>query len=249
MKKGICKLCQTEQNLCKSHIVPESFYTGKGKGIYVNIFSDRKYPQRILKGLYEPMLCKPCEDKIGIYEQYAKKILIDDIESYLKYPNYYEIPQSDYNYEKIKKFLLSVLWRMSVSNLDNFKNINLDKYENIARLMIDDKIPLDENLFIFSIRKNPPNLKTSNMVYGIKASYKSTTVYKLTFGGYNLDVFLEYDINEIKKDINAKKMFLLKNQDLTIIQAELINKKTIAEIKERFDIYKQYLDNKKNKNI
>jgi hypothetical protein len=56
-----------------------------------------------------------------------------------------------------------MLWWMSVSKLKIFEKIKLDKYEKIAHLMFTGKIPLDENLFIILLRKNPKNSVLRNM--------------------------------------------------------------------------------------
>jgi len=91
-------------------------------------------------GPKEYLLCDKCEQKIGRYEKYYK-------ESVHLSRHKIEIIQGNkvaiignLDYSKIKLFILSILWRMSISSLSHFTNVSLANDEEIIRKLI-----LEEN--------------------------------------------------------------------------------------------------------
>ena len=151
-RKDICRYCEEEQNLCKSHIIPKAFYPQSNKRKCVTVYGDKLYTKRVQSGLYEYLLCEKAEKIFGIYEQHAKKILISNIDKYSKLmQQIIIIPKDEYNYEYLKKFFISIIWRMSVSKIEHFENINLGKYENIALKILKNEIPMNENFFVVMI--------------------------------------------------------------------------------------------------
>ena len=141
---------------------------------------------------------------------------------------------SEYNYEYLKKFFISVIWRMSVSKLEHFEGINLGKYEKLALDILKNNIPMDENFFVIMIRKNPKNSLYNSTFNPIMCTYNKKPCCRISFGGYNCDIILEHDINYFK-NIPLLKMFtLLKGEYLNIPIIEIIADKTKNEILERF---------------
>lgn len=145
-----CKLCKKELlSLEQSHIIPEwmykPIYSEKHKFIEINSknFKQLKPEQ---KGYREELLCKSCEGKLSKWEAKAKKDL-EDITN--KTSNFLKITElssnfllvENINYDYFKKFILSILWRMSISSLTQFKDIKLGFYEeNLRGLLHDDKV-------------------------------------------------------------------------------------------------------------
>jgi len=148
MKTGICKLCLQKKELCKeSHIIPDFHYKflyGKNKElVYVN----NKKVERRYNGEYEGnILCEDCDGKIiGRLEDYASKLLHNKFSS----ETIFRIEQIDgkehvilenapnYNYSYFKLFLLSILWRASISTRPFFRSLKLNnEKEEDLRLMI-----------------------------------------------------------------------------------------------------------------
>ena len=147
MKKGQCKLCLENKNLCsKSHIIPKFLYkllTGENNSL---IFVDNKQAKLRYNSEYESnILCKNCDSQIiGKLENYVAEFV------YNKFPKessrleiidgreYLIIEgNTNYNYKKYKLFLLSLLWRSSISSRPFFQQINLSsKDEDSLRNMI-----------------------------------------------------------------------------------------------------------------
>jgi hypothetical protein len=90
------------------------------------------------------ILCGNCDNKvIGRLERYASLALYGGIELTIESSEaqnksrYINVKGIDY--QKFKLFLLSILWRVSISKLPIFKNVKLGVHENILR----DKIYLN----------------------------------------------------------------------------------------------------------
>ena len=144
-----CKLCKKKfLKLENSHIISEwmykPIYSDKHKFIEINSknFKQLKPEQ---KGYREELLCKLCEGKLSKWEEKAKK----DLEDITNQESTFLIITSlsnkslfveNINYDYFKKFILSILWRMSVSNLEQFKDVKLGVFEESLRgLLCEDK--------------------------------------------------------------------------------------------------------------
>jgi len=238
MKKCLC--CGNYFNkLIKAHIIPKSFYRKRKLGIYVNTYKNN-YNKRVPIGLYDKnILCNECEKKYVHLDDYAKKLLIDDIKKYYKYPLVCVIPKENYDYEKVKKFFIFMLWRMSVSNLKNFEQIKLGKYEDIAYKMLSGQMLLDENIFIILLRKNPYGSISNNAYSFTQHKFQDTIRYCLIFEEYSCDIILDYKIKDL-----PSKIVLLKDRDWEIINLEIILPSVEKAILERY-VDKMITKNKK----
>lgn len=152
---AICKLCHKEKKLIKkSHIIPDfmyqGLYTDKHK-IYKlspsRYISGDKRVQMPSSGEYEGgLLCKKCDNVImGQYEDYARRALYGGQLPSSESPRaaMFTTPAGiqytlvkNLSYKKFKLFLLSILWRASISRRDLFKSVDLGPHEEIIRQMI-----------------------------------------------------------------------------------------------------------------
>jgi len=149
-----CKLCRQEKELLtKSHIIPnfmyKEFFDENHTALMVsgNNFSNVQNKQT---GEYESnILCKTCDnEKIGKFENYAKTVLYGgnnirrvNIPNCINEKNKNGIEFTycqGINYKKFKLFLLSVLWRSSISSRPFFSEVSLgEKHsENIRKMIL-----------------------------------------------------------------------------------------------------------------
>lgn len=166
-----CNLCKQEKVLIKkSHIIPDFMY----KGLFDNqhfINKIRTSPinkiGKIPTGEYDSdILCKQCDNNIiGRYETYSSKALYGGMLPVSECPNFSNgtingidfIGCSNIEYHKFKLFLLSILWRASISSRPFFKYISLGVNEENIRKMIlkgeggDDRI---YQIYIVSLIQN-----------------------------------------------------------------------------------------------
>lgn len=153
MKKvmGICKLCQQPSELQNSHIIPEIFYDliydekpRRFHEIHTDPSKKIEYGQQ---GHREHLLCRKCEGQFGKLEDYVKRAFIDGKIVDGKRPQATKkqgcIVLQNLDYKKFKLFLLSLLWRMSITALDFFDNVSLgQKHEEKIRKALLDEDPL-----------------------------------------------------------------------------------------------------------
>ena len=141
-----CALCQSKSPLRDSHIIPEFLY----EGLYDQIhrfhavpFDTSKSHRFKQQGLYEKLLCEVCEQKFAVWEKYTKETFCKGIGVKIEQAGEL-IKLSNLDYHKFRLFLLSLLWRMSVSSQDFFELVNLgSKHEEILRLALLSENPLD----------------------------------------------------------------------------------------------------------
>ena len=158
-----CKLCKLERELIgRSHIIPEFLY--KNSGLYdelhrIRLFSvedliSGKKPSLPQSGVNDVnILCAECDNiRLGDrLENYAKKAIYgggslpaDESPNCLNYFN--DNNQTfaictNLSYTKYKLFLLSILWRASISSKSFFKRINIGEHEEVIRKMIFENDP------------------------------------------------------------------------------------------------------------
>ncbi len=125
-----CRLCHKAAELKRSHIIPEFFYAATYDALhrFHVITSNPDVPERhAQKGLRERLLCQQCEQLFGRWEHYAKEMLVDS-KGITSAPVADGVILRGIDYTKFKLFLLSILWRMGASTLDEFKEVKLGDY-------------------------------------------------------------------------------------------------------------------------
>ncbi len=148
-----CKLCQNDEILVKkSHIIPDFMYRDlfdekhRLNEVWTSSFKNEKLKSKSRQtGTYEgQLLCHKCDNKrIGRLETYASSTLYGGAELdyvYVDNPGEMSFTQiQGIDYSRFKLFLLSLIWRASVSTLPMFKDINLGTHEEtISKMILDD---------------------------------------------------------------------------------------------------------------
>ena len=167
--KGKCNLCLKEKDLIKrSHIISDFMYRNSGmydekhtiNSFTLDDFLKGKKPKKDQSGIYDSYIfCADCDNKIiNNYEKYAclsiygedlKKELCPDCVVYGETNPDLTIC-SNIDYKKFKLFLLSILFRASISKNKFFDGIKLSKENTeILRTMIYDGKPGNFNDFPF----------------------------------------------------------------------------------------------------
>jgi hypothetical protein len=117
----------------------------------VMVTDNKEYPSRRRTGIYDKtILCAECDAFMGReYDEYGKKILLDTEPEIFK-----EVEKGDVlvfqniDNNKLKLFIVSVLWRCSISNLPELNNIKLPKkFEDCLKNMISNGDAGDHNVF------------------------------------------------------------------------------------------------------
>ncbi len=141
--QDICRLCYTHSLLRESHIIPSSILslvrdkTMNNRFYKIGINTD----QVIQDGPKEYLLCDECEQKIGHYEKFFKEAVHLSRHGARKFQVNRIMILNNLDYTKIKLFLLSVLWRMSISSLPQFSDVSLESDEEKIRKLIHEDNP------------------------------------------------------------------------------------------------------------
>jgi hypothetical protein len=127
----ICKFCLSEKQLGDSHVIPRSFFPPTGSDPRPNrIISNRAgvFPQKSRTGVYDrTILCKKCEREFDRVDNYGQKILLATRSKFGRLFQDgvlvgYEFRH--YDYQLLKQFFISVLWRAIVSSHPFFGRVN-----------------------------------------------------------------------------------------------------------------------------
>jgi hypothetical protein len=135
--ESVCRLCNTANELCRSHILPEfvyrQLYDEKHRFSILTAGVDNKlYGQR---GLTERLLCHACEQRLCRYEKYAADVMTGRCHHRCQKQGD-RITIKGIDYTPFKLFLMSVLWRASISTLEFFKLVSLGQREELLRQML-----------------------------------------------------------------------------------------------------------------
>lgn len=143
-----CRLCQRSvPQLRNSHIIPECLYQPiyDFKHRFIPIQADNYSSARIEQmGYREKLLCPDCEIKLGNWENVTKQTLgaisdssVSSVGSLKKISLSGDwILVQGINYNAVKKCMLSILWRMSISTRNIFRAYRLGPYEERLRAIL-----------------------------------------------------------------------------------------------------------------
>lgn len=228
-----CRLCKEDKKLIKaSHIISdflhEELYDEKHRIIKFHPNELKKANPKIStppSATYEGgILCNTCDNGIiGKYETYVSKLIknkligsekvtcIETINS--ERETIIEVENLDYN--KTKLFLLSILWRSSISSKPEFEQVNLGPYEEKIRTQLWNGIASDENDIQISIlRFNKDGGFSTFISPPLKAKTGHTTYYSTIILGY----LILFHLSESETSLFWKKNSIRQNGSLKMYE-------------------------------
>lgn len=194
---GNCKFCGQEKKLIKAHIIPKKLYLGIKDDRFLCINSKTgKYTFQQQGGYDSNILCTDCDNHIlGEFDKEGYRILFGDFSKYKcmqVHPQYkiYQIDNTNFDYAKLRKFFISILWRASVSKLEEWSNINLGGYEKKAYEILKDKRE-HSKLFKILIYKNCYREDINQEVLIAKGKTKTYKKYLIQMSGYRIEIIVD----------------------------------------------------------
>ena len=135
-----CALCLVNTQLRLSHIVPEfmyrQMYDVKHRFFAMTAMSSERVRLH-QKGLREELLCDQCEQRFCRYEAYAASVFNGNAAQGLSGRRGIVLQSLDY--ERLKLFFLSLLWRFGVTNLKGLRGTRLGPHaERIRKMLLAD---------------------------------------------------------------------------------------------------------------
>lgn len=149
-----CALCnQPTQKFAESHIIPRWMYEWmceqlpeNGREMKIISAYPNEYEKRSRIGVYDDFVCAGCEGIFQKWDDYAAKILRDPP---TPTPDGEGWSFGDYDYEKLKLFFLSVLWRMHACKHDFFSHMNIDRVAHLlGQRLLNNSLAADDELTV-----------------------------------------------------------------------------------------------------
>lgn len=206
---SVCKFCGQNKEIIKSHIIPKSFYQLKKQERYEGIDPNRLFLDKVhsQNGHKEPLLCKECDNKLGYLDHYAYRFLFDEVpqlhfnETLLPGIFTAHLDAREFNYNNLKRFFISLVWRASICQLIPS---SLGPYEKTALKILKNEMNDSETLFVPLIYRKENN-HVIDCIIGI---------YERNFAGYNqfcfrfpnYDVMILTDLETIKDRLQRQQL-------------------------------------------
>ena len=191
MSKSItCKLTGKVGKSVKAHLIPRSFYHIDETPSLLMPSTNHLYPKRLNAGLYDPQIVtQDGEDILEKLDDYGGKLLILGREKLKPYKLEGEIvglttQSNKYDYQKLKLFLLSVLWRMSVSTRPEVKGVNLGPHENVIKDMILSSNPGNAEKYSITMLKYIEKATRGTVLFPAKEKMGPVNFYRLYISDY-----------------------------------------------------------------
>lgn len=229
-----CKLCNQERKLIKAHILPK-FLFEKMKdennafltiNYDLNDFKNHRVKKVQIEDYDSKILCSDCDNRIfgRYYEDYAKIMFYGakfpteinpDCKNFI-IPNdgsEYSIC-TNFDYKRTKNFLLSLLWRASVTDRKFFDEINLGaKHSERLRKILYENLETDEEEYpiIISSFIRTKNTFENSILKPFKSKNSDGLIsYVFMIDGYQYIFFIKSAGH--KFPTKMKKILLSKDQ-------------------------------------
>ena len=155
-----CKFCGSDKKLIGAHIIPAGFFRRlkRGQGpLNIMTNKDGEYNKKSWVGVYDRnIVCSDCESLWTEWDNYAQKLLADQpLNGQARYYGQQKIAYvvTDFKYEKLKLFFMSMLWRASASSHPFFSKVALGKFEEIVKEYISKSDPGASDEFSVTLAK------------------------------------------------------------------------------------------------
>lgn len=189
-----CRGCGEERILIKAHIIPKSFYMDLRAGAsHLKVIPSAlsEFVKRSNIGDYDSeILCEACDQYLGRFDEYGKAVLIDKTHEFVSIAKYGAVAGwiiSGCDSSRLNKFLLSVLWRASISSRPFFKRVKLGSYEEIIRSYLWGEQTWINNIGCviskFNVSKVAQNAEKT-IFDPDKFKYRGINYYRLYLGGF-----------------------------------------------------------------
>lgn len=239
-----CKFCLKDKKCVKAHIIPNSLYEpifNAKKGMLILSNQPENYPKKQHTGIYdENIVCEECERLFSKLDDYANSFFSAEIcvDSFIVENNEkvaYII--NNYDYNNLKVFLISLLWRASASSQSLFYNVNIGPFENQIKEMIKNNDPGDENTFSFILTRYDNSLASRANLGPFKGKWYDSDINCYVFYLFGWKCFIKIDQHHPPEFM---RLFMAKpNQPLIILYLDFNKSEKIIDMKKMARLFKK----------
>lgn len=185
-----CKLCAEKENILLSHIIPEWGYAGaydkKHRFVPYDALNERE-GQIEQKGIRERMLCCKCETTFSRWEKYGKSVWELKTGQWRTLRNG-SLVGIKLDYEQLRLFLLSILWRAHVAEGYFAENVDLGPHGERIRLMLLNNDPSGPELYPCMMMRifEGNTLQEVGLRFPIRGRWYGEWAYSVAFKGIGL---------------------------------------------------------------
>lgn len=200
---AICRLCGKDKPLIRAHIFPDWAYRYLKQDNHLfqlSVLSSRKTQlksRKIQSGCWDSnILCQDCDGVIlGKYDTYAAQFFDQDFSPMLttiteasgKEAKVYLV--KNFDHPKLFIFIVSLLWRASITDQPSFAKVTLGRYEDRAKEMILAGVPMYEDLFEVAIFVAEPSAAgqkfEKSIIHPFPARFGEANCYRFVFAGFD----------------------------------------------------------------
>ncbi len=184
----------TSTDLIDAHIIPAGFarlVRGPDHTIKVTMRSAGRAKQQL--GEFDrTILCSACDNKLGVYDNYALGALSSFSRKHTMTPQ--GIAELAVDGDKIAKFVLAVLWRASISSREAFSAVRLGPYEDMARDVLFDVRLLSgfRQFSVFFDRYRSKKIDVENFYLSIgRIRVEGLNAYMFSLAGFRITAVLD----------------------------------------------------------
>ena len=200
---AICRLCGNQGELCDSHALPNSLFNyifRKSAGKAVVVTDDATTPTHFASDSWDTeLLCRACEESLNDrYDRYGMGVFRGHVGSVA--PGFDGVTFTGIDRRRLRMFILSVLWRISISSHPSYSNIDLPyHWEDELRQALRIGKPVPSACFTVTVYKvrdstNPGGFSNENLQGLIMSpfarSFQNFISVCFPFLGFFVEVFL-----------------------------------------------------------
>jgi hypothetical protein len=219
----ICRYCGTEKKLVKAHIIPEGFFRRLRDGQDPPRLLTNKlgvYPKKAPIGEYDDgIICGDCEAQFGEWDGYAQELLAEEPKGSSLIVIDGEVAAyqvQNYEYDLLKLFFVSLIWRASVSTRPFYARIQLGPFEVYAKNLIECRDPGSEDEFSVTLAKFDHPL--GGVIYDpFRQKYDGVNYCTIYLGSYV--AYVKTDRRKAPEPIS--KLMIRPNRPLLILKRNL----------------------------
>lgn len=239
-----CKFCEHDKKLIKAHIIPESIllYSSGNEPAQILSSSDEVFPKRSPIGIYDTsILCKECDSAMGVWDDYGKQFLtsVDMGNAVCSEGKRVALKIPNPDCRQLKLFLLSVLWRASVSNEDFFKGVDLGHYEPVLKDVLRNANQTDFGIFKIAVTMFDYDSKLVATLHPHRVKLDGVNYFRL----YMLNYVFLIKVDKQKSVAPFDKWELEDNEEIIALLLDYQGSQ------ERDVMANEILSNPRNKNI